>query len=134
MRKLILFTLALMLTGCATSFDILKSAMPRFKGANISELVKYLGVPSSEYQTVGKTVYVWNTDRTSYFPNSTTSTTSGRVGNTPFTATTTSTGGYDQLSCTLRVVTSGGIIEDYDVHGNNGACFRYSDRLEMFAR
>jgi len=131
---LVVSALVLSLLGCATSFEKLHSALPQFQGRDISELVRYLGIPSHEYQTLGKTVYVWTVSEANPFPTSSTSVTSGRVGNTPFTATTTSSGGREMLGCTLRVVTTGRIIESYDVSGNNGPCYRYSDRLEQFVR
>lgn len=120
----------LAMSACATSFSTLDKALPRLKGHEISEAVRYLGVPSHEYETVGRRVYVWSTTDVNPFSGTTTNS-RGRIGGTPFTATSQTTGGpSERLTCTLRIVTLNGVIEDYDYTGNNGACFRYSDRLE----
>jgi hypothetical protein len=126
----------MVLTGCATSFSVLDATLPTLKGREIGEAVRYLGVPSQEYEIVGKKVYVWSTSMAYVTSGATTSSTTGAVGTTPFRATTTTFGAgtATQLSCTLKLVTANGLIEDYDYDGNNGACFRYSDRLKPLAR
>ena len=134
MRKLSFVALCSVMTACATSFSTLDKALPQLRGQGISEAVRYLGVPSHEYETVGRKVYVWSTTDVNPFSGTTTDT-RGRIGNTPFTATSQTTGGpRERLSCTLRIVTLNGVIEDYNYTGNNGACFRYSDRLEPLVR
>lgn len=119
-----------LIAACVTSFSTLDSALPLFRGKNVTEAVRYLGIPSQEYETLGKKVYVWSTTTINPFSSSTTTTT-GTVGTKPFSATSTTTGGGgEQLSCTLKLITSNGTIEGYDYEGNNGACFHYSDRLK----
>lgn len=123
--------LGLLLTACATSFDTFDRALPKLKGQNIKVAINYLGIPDQEYEIAGKKVYVWSTTGTNPFPTAITTTTDGTAGNKPFKATST-TYAYDPtpLGCKVKIATDNEIVTNIEYDGNNGPCFKYSDRLK----
>ncbi|WP_157745671.1 hypothetical protein [Thiohalobacter thiocyanaticus] len=123
--------MTLLLTACAMSFDTFNRALPKLKDKNINVAIDYLGIPDHEYVVAGKKVYVWTTSERNPFPTAVTTTTTGNAGNQPFNATSTS---YipdpGPLSCTIKMQTEQDIVRRIEYEGNNGTCFKYSDRLK----
>ena len=131
MKTIVGILTAAILAGCATSFDTLDKALPQLTGRNISFAADYLGIPDQEYTIAGRKVYVWNSSMNNPFVRPVTTTTTGTVGTTPFSAVST---GYVQdnspMSCKIRMITDNEIIQRIEYDGNNGACMKYSERLK----
>lgn len=122
--------LSFLLAACATSFDTFDRALPILKGQDVKVAIGYLGIPDQEYDIAGKKVYVWTTTGTNPFPTAVTTTTDGTAGTKPFKATST-TYAYDPtpLGCKIKMATENGVVTSIEYDGNNGPCFKYSDRL-----
>lgn len=97
-------------------------------GQNIRAAVAHLGYPDGQRTVMGDTVYVWSTSRNVAFPMTTTSTTTGMVGNTPVYGTTSSTNFVPMaFQCTVQIATNAdGTIKSYQWEGNQGGCQRYA--------
>ena len=126
-----LLLFSVLLTACATSFDTFDHALPILKGQNVKVAIDYLGIPDQEYAIAGKRIYVWDTTTTNPFPTAITTTTDGTAGNTPFKATST-TYVHDPtpLGCKIKMATDNDIVTRIEYDGNNGPCFKYSERLK----
>ena len=115
MLKVSVLPMLLLMTACATSFSTLNQALPLLQGQDIQMSMDYLGIPDQEYIIAGKKVYVWGTSRIN-----------------PFNATSTSYGNDNRrLRCTIKMITENEIVQRIEYDGNNGACFKYSDRLKL---
>ena len=122
--------LPLLLVAC-TSFDTLDKKLPYFKGKKIDEAISYLGHPNDERAIAGKTVYTWSTAYTQTSMTPITTQNSGMINGKYYSGTSQSyVPETSNLSCVLRMITDKKRIIDIDYEGNNGACFRYSRKLE----
>lgn len=132
MRKWWLAGLVPALAGCM-SFDVLDEELPKYTGRPIDSLVERIGYPNAERTIMGRKVYIWSTSMSHVSVTPVQSTSTGYVGLTPVTMTsTTYETSSSRLSCMLRVfVSAQDRIESFDYEGNNGACFRYSNRLKQ---
>ena len=59
LTKILIVTFAIIpiLTGCA--FGDLRDGLTHLKGHNVEVAVKYLGMPESQDEILGKNVYIW---------------------------------------------------------------------------
>ncbi len=125
-----LLLFSVLLTACATSFDTFDHALPILKGQNVKVAIAHLGIPDQEYVVAGMKVYVWSTTATNPFPTAITTITDGTAGNTSFKATsTTYARDSTPLGCTIKMATDNDIVTRIEYDGNNGPCFKYSERL-----
>ncbi len=128
MKRLILLAIVAS-TGCyrMTSFAVLDQALPTLEGRPISDVVLYLGYPTSERTMMGKKIYVWSTAYTSVTPSITTTT--GTVAGAPV-AVTSSGVRSSNLACEVRAITSNEVVEGFEYAGNNGACAQFARALQ----
>lgn len=123
---------AVTLAACATSFSSLQQELPRLVGQDLSVAIGMLGAPDGKVDLPGAAVYVWDTAATFTAPAVSSSTTAGTVGTIPFQAHTTSHRiESSDLRCRLKLTTSAQHrVTEWTVDGDNGACFKFSDRLK----
>ena len=128
MKHLILLAIVAS-TGCysMTSFAVLDQALPTFEGRPVSDVVRYLGYPTSERTTMGKKIYVWSTAFTSVTPSTTTTT--GTIAGAPVAVTSTGVRSSN-LACEVRAITSNEVVEGFEYEGNNGACAQIARALQ----
>ena len=124
-----------LLSGCAT-FGQVDAGLKGLRGKNIQTAFDVLGYPSGKQEFGNDTVYYWSVEESSTMLLPTTSTTSGRVGDTSFSGTTTS----NQLvpinnSCLIKLVAGkNGVIKNYEWTGNIGGLGRYANRLKNYSK
>ncbi len=124
---------AVALSGCST-FDTLDTGLAGLVGQPLDVAISRLGYPDGSMNVADTTVYVWGHDTSVTMPQYGSQTTSGYVGNTPFSSTTygqtgTSTVNYE---CTIRLgVNQQNVIVRYDWEGNLGGCMRYAGRFSQ---
>jgi len=130
-KKYIVVLSIVFVTACTTSFSTLDQAIPQLKGKHVDVAIEHLGMPDKKYTIDNKDVYLWSNIESHVSASTTPTQTYGNIGNTKFSAYTTNfkTQAYD-LRCEIKVVTEKKIIKSFEYSGNNGACFRYSDRLK----
>lgn len=134
MNRLIVALLVSFLPGCA--FDALNKGLPYLTGKHIDAAVSALGLPNQQMQVGSYTVYVWDNRYSSTIPiyNTTTSTTTGRVGTIPvYGTTTTGTINYIpvQHQCQIKLqVDTNNIIQRWEWFGNQGGCQLYANRVK----
>jgi hypothetical protein len=127
--KSLALALAALAAGCVGSR--INSNLTSLIGQNISAAVDKLGYPDGQREMLGDTLYIWSTDRSGLVVVPTTSTTSGNVGGTPYSQTTTGFGAMPaHFHCRIELaVTAAGIIKRFQFDGNNGGCARYANAL-----
>lgn len=137
-RKLhVIAALILMSTffGCSTFTDI-QDGLGVMIGKPVSTAIEVLGYPTNKMEIGSDEVYIWNIDRTEvdYVPQ--TATTTGQVGATKFSSSTTySQAQIYQSVCTVRVISGrNGLIKNWDFSGNISGCQSFSERLDRFAK
>lgn len=133
--KLIAASLVAFVTaGCAT-FGQLENGLNLLVGRSESEVFNALGYPDGKQEFGADTVYVWGNSRntTMFLPQ--TQTTTGYVGTTRVYGTTTTTRAIPMnLSCTIKVIVSSGLVKAWDYDGNLGGCEPYINRLNRHFR
>lgn len=132
MHKLLFaFTAIFLISACTTSFSTLDQAIPKLKGKHVDVAIEHLGMPDKKYAIDNKDVYLWSNIESHISTSTAPTHTYGNLGNAPFSVYTTnySSQHYD-LRCEIKVVTQKKIIKSFEYSGNNGACFRYSNRLK----
>ena len=140
MRYVVLVAV-LLLAGCATPKEKFEAAWPKLVGQPIGVLYDRWGPPERVVDTetarrvdtalgVENTwgpLYVWNVSSSFVFTNTTTST--GMIGTTPVSITT-STPDPQTYYCNVRVrTTEERKISRIQMTGANGPCQRMADRL-----
>jgi hypothetical protein len=119
-----------LLVSC-TSFSTFDEALPLLKGENISKSINYLGIPDRKYEIDDMEIYVWSTEEDFTHVDPVVSSMHGYAGATPFSANSTSyESSTSRLSCEIKMSTRRQIVERIEYSGNNGACFKYSERLK----
>ena len=140
MKRIVLVAI-LLLAGCATPKEKFETAWPKLQGQPVSVLYDRWGPPErvvdaetsravdsaiGVQNTLGPT-YVWNVSSSYVFTNTSTST--GYVGTTPVSITT-STPSPETYYCNVRVrTTEERKISRIQMTGANGPCQRMADRL-----
>jgi hypothetical protein len=110
MRVRLLVLLLLLIAACQeappqdrSSFDYLRSELPKFRGKPVDVLVDRWGFPDAEQFIMQRRVYIWQHTRND--------------------------DGY-RVYCRVRVVVdAAGTVERTDWNGHNGPCARYASRL-----
>jgi hypothetical protein len=87
--------IALALLAGCTSFSKLDPELAAMRGQPVSAAISRFGIPEREYDVVGSKAYEW------------------KVTESP------------TLSCSIKVLAAGGIVQAAEVHGNNGTCYRF---------
>lgn len=120
--------------GCA--FNVLNKGLPMLVNEPIESAVNVLGLPNQQMSFGSDIVYIWDNRYNVTIPvySPSTSTTTGYVGTTPVTATTTtSQTNYVpvQYQCQIKLqVDSFGIIKRWEYFGNEGGCQYYASGLK----
>lgn len=130
--RIIIFALTLTLGACTTLKDM-DVGLNSLIGQPIQAAFARLGYPNQETAIAGRKVFLWSRNFSAPGPVSTTSTTTGMVGNTPYTSRTTNLGWEDaQYSCVIRVFTDkNNAVQSWDYDGNIGGCEGYAKRFKM---
>lgn len=132
MRNFLYFVIFI-LSGCVTSAQ-LETGLNYLLDRNISEAFQALGYPSGKQQFGDDTVYVWSVNQSGALVLPSSSTTTGNVGTTSFSATTSSTQVVPvSHNCVIKLVTGPDkIIKHWEFNGNVGGCSEYSDRVDSY--
>ena len=122
------------LQGCA--LNTLNKGLPLLMGESLETAVQVFGLPNQKYEYGSETVWVWNNSFGGVIPiySPSTSTTTGYVGTTPISATTT-TGSTSympvQYQCEIKLKTdASGTINHWQYYGNEGGCSTYAGPLK----
>jgi hypothetical protein len=120
---------ALALTGCVG--QQMDEGLKRLLGQNVKAAVAKIGYPDSQRTMLGDTIYVWGVSRDTIAPIPTSSTTTGMVGGSLITGTTTGTSFVPvNLNCKIQLATgANGVIKQYQWSGNAGGCSSYARAL-----
>ncbi len=126
MKKTILL-LALLLAGCANPQNDAEKTLAKYRGRPVDSVVAAWGAPVYQHTEAGEIVFTFS--GTAESATTSTSTTIGSVGNTPVTATTTSSSPIT-ISCRIQVFTgSDRRIVAFRHNGAAGACSNMYQRL-----
>lgn len=118
----------LALGGCAQKQ--LEAGLTSRVGTNVNSLFNTIGMPQQEKTIAGQKVYVWANQQTNtmFMP---TTTTTGYVGMTPYTATNY-TPMQMNASCVIEVaVDDSNRITRWQFNGNEAGCGPYASRLRQ---
>ena len=138
MMRLVNFAAAVAATcalqGC--TFTTMHDRLPMLLNQQLESAVEALGLPNQSFKIDTNTVYVWDNSFGSVIPiySPTTSTTTGTIGTTPISATTT-TGSTSympvQYHCQIKLqVDRFNTIKRTEYFGNRGGCQRYASALK----
>jgi hypothetical protein len=118
-----------LIAGCAT--QQLDRDLKGLLGQPIQSAVDRLGYPDGEREIMGDKIYVWSTNHNAVMLVPTTTTTTGAVGSTPYTGTTTSMHMMPvAYQCVVQLaVNPDGTIKRYQWQGNQGGCAQYARML-----
>lgn len=132
MKKIVsIAILSALVSGCVMTH--LDEGLAQLVGKPIESAIDVLGFPNSTMQITGYTVYVWDSHSTGIAPVATTANTSGMVGGT-YVSGTSSTSGFIALPglyhCQIKLATdSEGIVRHQESYGNPGGCGRYKNKV-----
>lgn len=119
MRKFVLATSLLALSGCATT-SVMNGIMSSWEGSNIDAVVAQWGYPGEQREFNGKKLYVWHHNKSAYIP-ATTNTTGTINPYGGLNVTSTTTGGhaiYGACDRILEVDGSGNVVR-WEWQGSN---------------
>lgn len=103
MKRIAIGLVAVVLTGCAT-FKNMDAGLGSLVGQPVDMAIARLGYPTSETTIADRKVYIWSNAYSAAMPVATSSTTTGTVGSTPFSARTSGmTWEESEYSCVIRV-------------------------------
>lgn len=131
MKRIAALFLALLgLSGCVS--QNMNNGLQSLVGQDIHAAVARLGYPSAQREMLGDTIYVWGTSQSGVLPMTETNFTTGNVGMTPFSGSTTSTTFVPvNYNCTIQLATDkDGTIKSWQWSGNMGGCMRYANALK----
>jgi hypothetical protein len=128
-RAVALIAILAGLSGCLS--DQMNKGLSFMVGQNIQYAVARLGYPDAQRTMLGDTIYVWGTSRDVDVPMTTSSSTYGTVGSTPYSGTTYGTTFVRaNLNCTIQLgTTPDGTIKTWQWNGNMAGCMQYARRL-----
>jgi hypothetical protein len=108
----------ILLTGCSTT-KTMNRIMSSWEGEHIDKVVAQWGYPDEEKEFRGKTLYIWQLNKSVYVPQSST-TTANIYGNSIHANTATSGGYVLNGSCTrILEVDKSGYVSGWQWGGNN---------------
>jgi len=130
----LVIALAAIPIGCSTFEDISKG-LDHLVGRDINKAISILGYPDDERVIAGKTIYFWRNSRSSTSTIPTYSTSTGYIGGSKFSASTTGQSAVTtSLNCEIKIITGkSNKILTWEYNGNLGACRKYSKRLSARA-
>ena len=131
MRAALILFSAMALSACAT-FSNMETGLNALIGQHINTVFARIGYPQGQMQIGNETVYAWGRSFSVNMPQYNQANTTGRIGSTPYSATT----GYTtynnvEYQCNIKVIVGPDqIVRTWEFDGNIGGCDTYSRRLK----
>lgn len=128
MKNFLVFCVLVLLSACASSVEQLNLGLSQLQGQTVETAVQYLGYPDAEQDIMDKKVYVWDTSgtyRVDVPKTSTITTPGGKSATVTYNQTS-----YNSYACRIRLFTSQGRVDAYDLQGDSAGCHAYAKQLE----
>ena len=131
--KILFFLVCPIITSACASFGMLDKDLTQMTGSKIEYAFEALGYPDGSYPIGNDIIYVWGVNGVAMIPTTSYSNVYGNIGTTPvYGNITTSQNSIVPTNCTIKIVTTNGLISGYDYHGNLLGCERYINALHRY--
>jgi hypothetical protein len=123
---------AFALAGCST-FSTMETGLQALVGQPFDAAIARLGYPSGQMKVGDDTVYGWGRSFTMSMPQYQSANTTGYIGSTPYSGTTSTWGSVPmQYQCDIKIaVGPDNIIKSWQYDGNLGGCGAYASALKV---
>ena len=136
MRSLVIVFLLITLSGCASGFRVMNKGLDCLLGESEEALFQALGYPDNYHKFDDhRTLYLWNTNYNETYQTINYETTTGYVGDVPYSVTEPTYETHtDNYFCTIKVMVQEQTVVGYDYSGNRGGCRPYIKNLKRYLK